>query len=311
MQQAQEAGALVILFGSASSSLSTEADFLIDTGLLPGTAPTVQLDGLPRAICPAAPTANITALWMFTGELVAACTRLGRMPAMFQSIIVPGGRDWLKKYSSVDFHADITVDPVSPNLLGRAYLAEIRRCLQGLCDQVTSLQAGGEMLAATFRAGGIARVATLGHHLPGQFGLPGDPMRLDDSLTWNIQQEYDVPKLMEEIDQGDALLLIGYFDYPPWNDWEPFREIGFPSIWVTGNREVTSLIPQLREWEIDIDLLWTFGDCCVTVPGYPIGILPPSGVIQTAALWMIVGEVEKAMLQTSIAAETVQVTNTP
>lgn len=296
MREARKAGALVILFGSASSQLSSEADISIDTGLPPGTAPAVHFDGLPGAICPAAPTANIAALWIFTGELVAACTRLGKMPAMFLSVLAPGGWDWFNSYKSQYFHTDITVDPVPSGQLGSAYLTEMRRCLQGLRDQATALQAAGEMLAAALEAGGTARVVAIGsHHLPGQFGLSGDPGRLDASSTW--------PTQLEEMAPGDALLFIGYFDLPPWSDLESFREAGFPSIWVTGGREVASLNPQPREWEIHIDPFWTFGDYCVEVPGYPIGILPPSGVIQTAALWMITGEVERAMLPAPTADE--------
>jgi hypothetical protein len=38
---------------------------------------------------------------------------------------------------------------------------------------------------------------------------------------------------------------------------------------------------------------WQFGDACVAIPGYPIKILPPSGIMQLVAYECISGEVQK------------------
>ena len=43
--------------------------------------------------------------------------------------------------------------------------------------------------------------------------------------------------------------------------------------------------------DINISGCWPYGDALVQVPGYDVSILPPSGVIQSAAYWMLVAEI--------------------
>ena len=42
--------------------------------------------------------------------------------------------------------------------------------------------------------------------------------------------------------------------------------------------------------DLNLSGCWPFGDALVDVPGYDISILPPSGVVQAAAYWMLVAE---------------------
>ncbi|HOI56323.1 MAG TPA: hypothetical protein PLP01_13830, partial [Phycisphaerae bacterium] len=35
---------------------------------------------------------------------------------------------------------------------------------------------------------------------------------------------------------------------------------------------------------------WALGDAAVTVPGYDVRVLPPSGVVAAAVLWMVESE---------------------
>ena len=60
------------------------------------------------------------------------------------------------------------------------------------------------------------------------------------------------------------------------------------SVWLQGGCEYRYFIN--RPQEILIDCGWKHGDACIDLPGYDILIIPPSGVVQTAALWMLVGE---------------------
>lgn len=290
LRAAREAGALVILFGS-SESPSDDVDALIANGLPAGPAPVVTIDGRAEAICPAGPVANIAALWVFTGELIAACTRQGKMPTMWQSIFVPGSGDRNPRYQPHAFHEEIAVEPVPPEKLGRAYLAEIRRCFRGIRDhQIPALQEGGRKIAEVIRSGHTAWLVVVGHHLPSQLGMPGDPKVMDRSLATQ-----GLSKILETVGPNDALAYVGYYDFPNMvgTDWQPLREMGVPSVLITGGRETKPLTP--LPGEIHVDPYWTYGDACVEVPGYDVKILPPSGVMQTAALWMIVGEVANAM----------------
>ena len=294
----RKAGARVILFGSEQSPLKDEADFLIGTGLSPGTASVVTVEGRAEPICPAGTVGNITAVWTFTGELVAACTRRGKMPTMYQSILLPGGMDRLKQYEPYAFHEDMEIAPVPPGQLGRAYLAEIRRCLRGMRGhQIPSFQEGGRKMAEVIQSGHKPWVLVIGHHLPYQFGLPGDPGLLDVSLLLKLSNvpPAEMPdQILATIGPEDGLVYVGGYAFPDFGWDERLDNMGVPFVLVTGGRETKPVTP--RPGEIYVDPYWEHGDACVEIPGYDIKILPPSGVIQTAALWMISGEVAGHMV---------------
>ena len=48
--------------------------------------------------------------------------------------------------------------------------------------------------------------------------------------------------------------------------------------------------PAILTDEVYIDQHWAFGDAVVEVPGYDVKILPTSGVISEAVLWMVCAE---------------------
>ena len=70
--------------------------------------------GLFQNRCPLDTVANLAALWACTGEFVAASTRRGRMPVLYQSYGLPGGLDRAKKYQGKKFHDDLTITPIAP-----------------------------------------------------------------------------------------------------------------------------------------------------------------------------------------------------
>ena len=111
--------------------------------------------------------------------------------------------------------------------------------------------------------------------------------------------------ILESLGPDDGVVFVGYFDFPgrlseP-SYWEPLRAVGVPSIWITGGRETRPVTPQAGE--IHVDPYWTYGDAAVEIPGYDIMILPPSGVVQTAALWMIIGEIAGALSEEPTAVQ--------
>ena len=52
-----------------------------------------------------------------------------------------------------------------------------------------------------------------------------------------------------------------------------------------GGKDVESIYP--KKGEIHIDAYWRYGDAAVRIPGYDIKVLPASGVVTTAMLWML------------------------
>ena len=288
----REAGALVILFGSEESPLKDEADFLISNGFLLGAAPVVTIEGWSEPICPAAPVANIAALWTFEGELVAACTRRGKMPVMCLSIYMEGAQERLTKYEPYAFHEDMVIAPVPPGQVGGDFLAEMRRCLGGMrAHQIPAFQKGGRRIASVIHIGYTGWVVARGHHLQHHpFKLPGNPGILNSSRAATRGPD-QLAQLVTAMGPKDALVYVGYYPNPT-EYLEYLRVARFPSVFIIGGQETDPLTP--NPWETNIDPYWERGDACVEIPGYDIKILPPSGVIQTTALWMIIGEITGA-----------------
>ena len=277
----REGGARVILCGSAESALKGQTDSIVATGLPAGTAP--LLEGREGKICPGGATANITALWALTAEFIGACTRRGKMPTMWQSVFLPGNKERNPKYLGKPFHGEeFDIPPMAPGGVGRTFLSAVRRSFVGI--QGTQLGLFGEagaVGAKALKGGGKVWCNAIGHHMGDQMGQAGDPGVLTT-----------VEKAGDAIGSGDAYVMVGYY-HSPEEELATVRAAGIPSIWINGGREQVPIEPQ--PGEIHIDPYWEFGDSVVMIPGYDIRTLPPSGIVQTAAWWMVAGEIAQAM----------------
>ena len=122
-------GALVILFGSRDSRAAGFADYLVDNGLEAGVVPVMDVGG-EELIGPVAGIANVINLWTFTAELVAALTRQGSMPALWQSMFVPGAAPRNERIAGFQFHPDLRIMPIEKGILGRRYVQALKGYLQ-------------------------------------------------------------------------------------------------------------------------------------------------------------------------------------
>lgn len=277
-------GVLVVLFGSSESPLRSEANRFVESFLPLGTAPLIRIGEAEQRICPAATVGNIAAAWAFLGEFVGACTRRGKMPTMYQSVFVPNYEVRNAKYSGQVFHDDFDILPLEARSVGRAYLSDVKRCFEGIrSTQLGLFEAAGKLAAEAIKSGHKAWCSFMGHHLPSQIGLPGDPG------LFSID-----PKSSGAFAQGDIFLWVGYYHLPQ-DQLDMVREAGVRSVWVNGAREIHPI--GLTPDRIVIDPYWTYVDASVSVPGYDIRILPPSGVVQTACLWMLAGETAQALAE--------------
>lgn len=279
----RERGARVVLCGSSETSMREQSDHFIDNAMPLGTAPLLEIPCREDRICPGGATANITALWALTAEFIGACTRRGKMPTMWQSIFLPGNKERNPKYLGKPFHGDeLHVPPVAPGGVARTFLSAIRRSFLGIQGtQLGLFEEAGKAGAKALRSGGKVWCTAIGHHMGDQMGQPGDP----GVLTMD-------PKDSSAFGKKDAYLMVGYY-HPPEEQLAMVRPTGVPSIWINGGREQTPIEPQ--PGEIHIDPYWEYGDSAVMLPGYDIRTLPPSGIVQTAAWWMVAGEIAGAM----------------
>src|SRR3989440_6131968 len=127
----REAGAYVIAFASTRQSdlRYFRPDVLIDSGPEPG----LLLDN--GKIVPIDSVVNVINAWTWTGEFIAACTRLGKMPVIYQSYHLPSGRNRAAKYTGSMFHADVKIAPIKPGLLGLAYLEQVEQSLDAIAHE--------------------------------------------------------------------------------------------------------------------------------------------------------------------------------
>jgi len=269
LEAADERGALVVFF--APQNLPGSYLF-IDALAPPADDP---------AVLPTVSPALAISLWTFTGELVAALTRHGKMPPMYKSATAPGGMKRNDQHRGRQWEP-LAIPPIRPMVIGRTYLARIANIMRRVqATQINKFVQAGQMAAETLGDGGTVWYGTLGHLTPDLPGQTGDPGLLKPFIGKRPER---LPTVLKA---GDLVMYVGYYEpYGPWVE----------TVHQCGARIVTivSGTPERRAEDMGADLnisgCWSFGDALVEVPGYDVNILPPSGVIQSAAYWMLVAE---------------------
>ncbi len=154
---------LIILFGPKSLP---STDLFVDAFAPPANDPTTL---------PTISPALAASLWTFTGELVAALTRRGKMPPMYQSGLVPGGAERNEQHLRLRWEP-MEISSIGPGVLGREYLECLTQIVQRLqATQMDKFAEAGRMAAAALRAGHTVWYDSLGHLSPKQLGQVGDP----------------------------------------------------------------------------------------------------------------------------------------
>lgn len=289
----KEKGMLVIGFGARNSAKLephvAACDVWIDSGSSDDDR-VVQLTNGRRA----GKTEHFTNAvngWVLTAEFVAALTRSDRMPPMWKSWATTDGRDWSQRYfGKSQFHNDVTVPKVAPGDLGRQYLERIRYMVGRLKrTQLQQLRAMAAQIDLELKSGRKTMVASAGHMVMNYVG------RYDDALWAENHEVHDnVDAQMsgfEKTTPDGALVLRLDTNGLHRSIHDLFQ----------GKHQRTLLItaenprPEFRVppgYDLRVDLGFTFGDACVSLEGYPIPILPPSGVMQVAAYEAINVEVQ-------------------
>jgi len=295
----RRAGSQVFVFGApalldAARQRGLESDARITVpcaptgGLFPGAT-----DG--SWVVPTYELGAVATLWPWVGEFVAACTRRGKMPVMYQSYDVPGGRQRPERYEVPGFETDPAAPgpyakwhetappPVSAGQLGRAWLTAVRKRLEAIQrDELADIRAAARRAAQTRERGGQRYVIAIGHATGCLVGVPHDPGYFRDVAPLR-------PKVRLTAD--DFVLGVGYssiFNEPTDRFADAVRQAGAGAAWIaaTYRPERVRTVPG----EVFIDAHWEEGDAAVTVPGYDIGILPPSGFLVSAVYFMINAE---------------------
>ncbi len=285
----KDSGALVILFGSRDSQVAKYADNIIENGLATGIVPVMDI-GTDKPIGPVGGIANIINSWTFTAELVAALTRCGKMPALWQSMFVPDAAPRNEKIGDYIFHPDMKIEPVNPGNLGRQYITALQDFMGKIkLYEMARFSEAGKLCAETISGGKKVVAGIIGHFMTSQLRMPGYPDIFSIS-----DNKYGSEQLEGILESGDVWLHVGYSYYPE-RELKYSRKVGAKTICVfaPGPTDIGEGWPVKADMsliDIYIDPYWKHGDAVVEVPGYDVRIIPPSGVVMISCYWMLIGE---------------------
>ncbi len=238
-----------------------------------------SLAGLYREHFPIDTVANVADLWTWTGEFVAACTRLGKMPVLYQSYGLPGGPERGKKYQGKKFHEDLTVNPIPAGQLGRQYLEQVSRMLARLSE--TQMPRILEA-AHWWRQASSSTTLVTGHMFP-RHAQDRRALALSGLAAVPAWEDKD---LLEVSHVSGFVLYLGY-QFAPGKLIDQAKAMGVRLVYST----VQPAQPAEPAGNIlYIDPAWPLADGCVAVPGYDVPILPASGIMQAGIYWTIASE---------------------
>jgi hypothetical protein len=239
--------------------------------------------------------ANAIGGWVLVAEVVSALTRRGRMPTMWKSYAYDDGRAWGERYfRKKQFHDDCRIGPIAAGQLGRRFLRQIRCALRRLRrTEAANLRKAGRLIAAEMAAGRRTIVAWQGHMPMGYVGKGRDaPWAKAAELHPFIPAQ--VKRFGRSTPDGALVLSLGYHGLDP----------AALAIWRQKKQRVIHLAGEHPDpaWRpgaglaLHVDLGFAFGDACVSIDGYPIRILAPSGILQKVAYDAIDAEVRSAAI---------------
>lgn len=230
--------------------------------------------------------ANVCELWTWTGEFVAACTRLGKMPVLYQSYGLPGGPERGKKYQGKKVHDDLTIQPIAPGVLGRAYLDQVGTMLAAIekSQMPKILQAAKWWRETTSNS---TTILVTGHMFP-RHAL--DP-RTVPCGKFVAAPAWEDKELLDPASPPQFVLHLGY-QFAPQKLVDRAKASTVKLVYSTVQ---PAQPPEPASNVLYLDPGWPLTDGCVRVPGYDVSILPASGVIQAAIYWSIMAERAKAM----------------
>ncbi|MDB5300204.1 MAG: hypothetical protein JWO87_1867, partial [Phycisphaerales bacterium] len=232
--------------------------------------------------------------WTFTAEFISAMTRRGKMPVMLRAWACEDGKPWWQHYGAkARVHDDLKVAPIAPGELGRRYLDRARYGLRRLeRTQLPLVEKVADQIAAESRAGRKTVVAFNGH-------MGGNYVGKYEDAAWAVGHELhegvDGQTRSFETDRPDGALVLRLGSFGLHESIDALLQKKHARVMLVTSenpRPEWAVPPRYEPW-LDIGL--PFGDACVWIEGYPIPVLPVSGVTQTATYECINLEVQSRM----------------
>ncbi len=276
-------GALIVGIGPASwagADVQLGADLFLESELPLLEVVTAPFGGEGY---PLISLQNLVVLWTFTGEIVAALTRIGLMPAMYQSVLVAGARDRNARFIGSRFHQTHQVPAIPPRQVGGDYLEAIETILRALIEEETrAIDRVGAVCAQVLNNGGVIHAGMISHFPVYQHGAPGDPLYMR-RLARLDGESPSVAELERKLESGDLFFFLGYYRRPT-QAYQVARRAGARIVEVITGDGLDG--PPQPDYVIRPK--WPFGDAVTRVPEYDVEILPSSGIVQAAIYWAVV-----------------------
>lgn len=284
---AKDAGVVIILGRrSALTGDSLGADAMrVDTDLRQFAAAlqqSEQPDRVSRADHNLRQWSMLVRSWQFQAEIFAACTRHGKVPIVMRSVEDDTRKLWLKRYGQQAFHHDRWLDPIQPGVLGREYLAQVRKVLRELSTgQWDDLAKVRDQLDRTRVGGGTVHLHTGGSVLP--YLLPD---MIKPVPGWQLLHGgKDAPTA------GDFILAVGG-SAPPghawWGDHRDYRIHSVGLAWLINRFD--SRPSHFKPGELLVDLWGPVGDSAVKVEHYDARLGPVTNASALMAVALLIAE---------------------
>ena len=283
-------GALIVGIGPASwagADAQLGADLFLESEIPLSEAVTAPFGGEGY---PLVSLQNLVVLWTFTGEIVAALTRIGQMPAMYQSVLVAGARDRNARFIDSRFHQTHQVPAIPPGQVGGEYLDAIGGILRALIAEETgAIDRVGSVCAQVLNDGRVIHAGMISHFPVYQHGVPGDPLYMR-RLARLDGESPSVAELEHELESGDLFFFLGYYRRPT-QAYQAARRSGARIVEVITGDGLDG--PPQPDYVIRPK--WPFRDAVTRVPGYDVEILPSSCIVQAAIYWAVVAAIWQAL----------------
>lgn len=237
--------------------------------------------------------------WIVAGEMIAACTRGGKMPIIWMSVWLEGALVRNASFTQHNnlrepwrvplFHDARHIPPLSPGYVAAAFLDELAKIHVTLMGQAAQLADAGQWLAQAKRADKRIWTVAVGHSYPQILDLP---QKNDYPVEWGHSISDLARAMPPELGRGDVALHLGY---------APVVVENVKGLLARGMRLIHTS-PYGRPADLKdhrdflwLDLPWRPTDQTVDVPGYSVRILPMSSSAQTMALFAILSEMAERM----------------
>lgn len=276
-----------ILYAPGGLDRATELEALAKTGaalVCIGGEPPSGAHHLATASDLSATLGGAIAGWTLLAETVAALTRHGKMPVIYETIGLYGGFQRIAQFEAkgVYWHEPHTVPPIPPGTLGLVYTAQ----LDAMLDRVGREMAPRIAQVAAWSAESLAEgrraiMYNMGHLFPNEVAETEIATLFESAVLYSGFSQMPMPE--DTYQAGDTLIHIGY-QHPPYDLLPRGRDAGARVAYVD--------LMQHRDYPnggdvIWIDPMWDWADGAVKIPNYDVPACPASGVINSAIAWEI------------------------